>query len=282
MDKRPSKILVVGAGISGIRTALDLAELGHQVGLIDKAPAVGGILAQLDRQFPNNHCGMCRMLPMIDRDAGQQFCLRKGLFHDNIELILSAEILSIEGNPGNLTITVSRRPSGVDHQRCTGCGVCETKCPVEVADAFNAGLGKRKAVYLPVPHQIPNRRVIDWDTCTLCGACRDACPTGSIDLNYTPVTLVLEHIPAVILATGVELFDPGHVDLYGAGHLPNVVTATAFERILSGSGPYQGRAVRPSDGKAVKKVAWIQCVGSRNVTIGADYCSSACCKSACS
>ncbi|MFH1992069.1 MAG: FAD-dependent oxidoreductase [Pseudomonadota bacterium] len=277
MDKRPSKILVVGAGISGIRTALDLAELGHQVGLIDKAPAVGGILAQLDRQFPNNHCGMCRMLPMIDRDAGQQFCLRKGLFHDNIELILSAEILSIEGNPVNLTVTVSRRPSGVDHQRCTGCGVCETKCPVEVADAFNAGLGKRKAVYLPVPHQIPNRRVIDWDTCTLCGACRDACPTGSIDLNYTPVTLVLEHIPAVILATGVELFDPGHVDLYGAGHLPNVVTATAFERILSGSGPYQGRAVRPSDGKAVKKVAWIQCVGSRNVTIGADYCSSACC-----
>lgn len=277
MDNRSPKILVVGAGISGIRAALDLAELGHQVGLIDKAPAIGGILAQLDHQFPDNHCGMCRMLPMIDRDAGQQFCLRKGLFHENIELLLSAEIVSIEGNPGNLTVTLSRRPSGVDHARCTGCGECETKCPVEVADAFNAGLGQRKAVYLPVPHQIPNWRVIDWETCTRCGACQEICPTAAIDLDGKPATLVLQGVPAVILATGVELFDPADVDLYGIGYLPNVVTAAAFERRLSGSGPNRGKAVRPSDGKAIKKVAWIQCVGSRNVMIGADYCSSACC-----
>jgi heterodisulfide reductase subunit A len=272
-----TKILVVGAGISGIRSALDLAETGHRVCLIDKAPAMGGILSQLDHQFPDNHCGMCRMLPMIDRDNGQQFCLRKGLFHENIEILLSTEIISIEGNAGNLTVTISRRPQGVDPDRCTGCRDCESECNIEISDEFSAGFRKRKAIYLPTPHQIPNQRVIDWDTCSLCGACRDACPTGSIDLDNQPETLVLENIPAVIISTGVELYDPGHVDLYGFGHLPNVVTATAFERILSSSGPYQGRLFRPSDGKALKKIAWIQCVGSRNIMIGADYCSTACC-----
>jgi heterodisulfide reductase subunit A len=272
-----TKILVVGAGISGIRSALDLAETGHRVCLIDKAPAMGGILSQLDHQFPDNHCGMCRMLPMIDRDNGQQFCLRKGLFHENIEILLSTEIISIEGNAGNLTVTISRRPQGVDPDRCTGCRDCESECNIEISDEFSAGFRKRKAIYLPTPHQIPNQRVIDWDTCSLCGACRDACPTGSINLDNQPETLVLENIPAVIISTGVELYDPGHVDLYGFGHLPNVVTATAFERILSSSGPYQGRLFRPSDGKALKKIAWIQCVGSRNIMIGADYCSTACC-----
>lgn len=270
-------ILVVGAGISGIRSALDLAEVGHRVYLIDKAPAIGGILAQLDHQFPDNHCGMCRMLPMIDRDNGQQFCLRKGLFHENIEVLLSTEIISVEGHSGNLTVTISRRSQGVDPARCTGCGDCESECNIEISDEFSAGLGRRKAIYLPVPHQIPNQRVIDWATCSLCGACRDACPTGAIDLDNATQTLVLKHIPAVIICTGVELFDPGRVDLYGVGHLPNVITATAFERILSSSGPYQGRLLRPSDGKALKKIAWIQCVGSRNIMIGADYCSTACC-----
>jgi len=272
-----TKILVVGAGISGIRSALDLAETGHRVYLVDKAPAMGGILSQLDHQFPDNHCGMCRMLPMIDRDNGQQFCLRQGLFHENIEILLSTEIISIEGNAGNLTVTISKRPQGVDPARCIGCADCESECNIEISDEFSAGLGRRKAIYLPVPHQIPNRRAIDWDTCSLCGACRDVCPTGAIDLDNKPETLVLKNIPAVIISTGVELFDPGHVDLYGVGHLPNVVTATAFERILSSSGPYQGRLIRPSDGKALKKIAWIQCVGSRNIMIGADYCSTACC-----
>jgi heterodisulfide reductase subunit A len=277
VDRENADILVVGAGISGIRAALDFAEVGHRVCLLDRAPAIGGILTQLDHQFPDNNCGMCRMLPMIDRDAGPQFCLRRGLFHENIEILLSAEVTAVEGSPGNLTVGISRRPKGVDSDRCNGCGICEETCTVEALDAFNAGLGKRKAVYLPVPHQIPNARVIDWGHCTRCGACEEACPTGAINLDGEPEELSLSRIRAVVLSTGVGLFDPGSSDLYGVGILPNVVTATAFERIMSGSGPYGGSLVRPSDGKPVKRAAWIQCVGSRNLMIGADYCSSACC-----
>ena len=124
MDNQQTKIVVIGAGISGIRAALDMAEIGYHVCLIEKAPAMGGILTQLDHQFPNNHCGMCRMLPMIDRDKGQQFCLRKGLFHENISLILSSEVILVEGNPGNLTLTLSQIPKGIDPGKCIGCRSC--------------------------------------------------------------------------------------------------------------------------------------------------------------
>ncbi len=277
MDKKNTKILVVGAGISGIRAALDLAELGHNVCLIDKAPAMGGILTRLDHQFPNNHCGMCRMLPMIDRDKGPQFCLRKGLFHENIEIMLSSDVVSVEGNPGKLTVTIVKQPKGVDPGRCIGCKECETVCPVEISDGFNAGLGSRKAVYLPVPHQLPNSRVIDWENCTQCGECKKACSSDAIDLADDPEEMVLEDISAVVLSTGIELYDPAQTDVYGVGHFSNVVTATAFERIMSSSGPYKGKLLRPSDGKPPEKIAWVQCVGSRNLMIGADYCSSACC-----
>jgi heterodisulfide reductase subunit A len=269
--------VVAGAGISGIRAALDLAEQGFAVHLVDKAPAMGGILAQLDRQFPDDHCGICRMLPMIAQDSCVQGCLRKGLLHDNIEILASTEILAVAGAPGQMSVSLKRLARGVDPQRCTGCGACDTVCPVVAPDAFNAGFATRKAIYQPVPHQDPKTRVIDWTTCTRCGACRDACPHGAIQLEAEDEIFELKDVAGVILAPGAALFDPAALDLYGYGVLPNVVTATGFERILSSSGPWPGVPVRPSDRRPVRKLAWVQCVGSRNVMLGADHCSSACC-----
>ncbi|MEW6518324.1 MAG: FAD-dependent oxidoreductase [Thermodesulfobacteriota bacterium] len=277
MNQQPAKIVVIGAGISGIRSALDLAELGYKVCLLDRAPAMGGILTRLDRQFPNNHCGICRMLPMFDRDGNDAFCLRKGLSHENIEVLLSAEVTAVEGNAGNMTVTALQQATGVDAGRCIGCRECEKVCPVEVPDSFNALLGKRKAIYLPVPYQIPNQRVIDLQACTRCGECVKVCPTSAIDLERKPETLTFANIGGVVLTSGTGLYNPQDMDIYGMAHFPNVVTSSAFERILSSSGPYQGSLIRPSDQRPPRKIAWIQCVGSRNPMIGADYCSSACC-----
>ena len=182
MNRKIGKALVVGAGISGIRAALDLAEFGYGVTLIDRAPHLGGILSRLDYQFPTDRCGMCKMLPLVDRDAGSQYCLRKGLFHENIEILLSTEMVSVEGEPGQYRVILKQHPNWVAGDRCVGCGACSDVCPVEIADDFNAGLTQRKAIYLPVPHAIPNPYVIDFAACTRCGACVEVCPTGAIQL----------------------------------------------------------------------------------------------------
>ncbi|MBU1248448.1 MAG: 4Fe-4S binding protein, partial [Proteobacteria bacterium] len=157
--------LVVGAGIGGIRAALDLAVSGQRVALIDSRPSTGGILNQLDHQFPSDHCGMCKMLPLMNRDASSQFCLRKGLFHENIDIHLSTELVSLEGDPGSFHATLNRRSPLVDPSKCVSCGICAQVCPVRVPSEFNAGLSERGAVYLPVPHAIPNHYVVDLDNC---------------------------------------------------------------------------------------------------------------------
>ena len=398
--------LVVGAGIGGIRAALDLAVMGHKVALIDKRPSHGGILAQLDYQFPSDHCGMCRMLPLMNRDAASQFCLRKGLFHENIDLMLNTELASLEGEPGKFFVTLNRRSPLINPNKCVSCGKCSEVCPVKVPSEFNAGLTKRSAVYLPVPHAIPNHYVLDLDNCIRCWKCHEACPTGAIDLkleeraqfnilvadadgetrtmiresldhlhfpvieaadgqaaldvleggaevHYLLVGLNLEgvdaqrvmararelrpglpvavlaeagqeeqaaelvrrgardtlmkplkvktfvpwldkhymrivsdstedlQVSAVILAGGFDCYHPdmdpnGGRDVWGYGH-PAVLTAVEFERLMSGTGPTGGRLLRPGDGKPVRSIAWIQCVGSRDVQKNAGFCSSVCC-----
>ena len=169
MKRKIGRALVVGAGISGIRAALDLAETGYGVTLIDRAPHIGGILSQLDDQFPTNHCGMCKMLPLVQRDASAQFCL-------------NTEIAAIEGDPGNFAVSLREKPTWVDPELCVGCGACEDVCPVDVPDAFNEKLSTHKAIYLPVPHNIPNTYVIDPAACTRCGECEKACPSNAVQL----------------------------------------------------------------------------------------------------
>lgn len=183
MKKKIGSALVVGSGISGIRSSLDLAEEGYHVTLIDKAPNLGGILTQLDYQFPTDHCGMCKMLPLVERDASSQYCLRKGLFHENIDIMLSTELVTLEGEPGKFEVRLRQKPTMVDPERCIGCGACSEVCPVEVPDEFNAGLTERKAIFLPVPHNIPNTYSVDMASCTLCGACEKVCPTHAIDFG---------------------------------------------------------------------------------------------------
>jgi len=402
MARKIGKALVVGAGIGGIRAALDLAEFGYGVTLIDKSPHIGGILSQLDYQFPTDRCGMCKMLPLVDRDASSQYCLRKGLFHENIEISLSTELAAIKGEPGQFQVTLKEHPNWVNSDLCTGCGECVDACPVEVPDEFNAGLGTRKAIYLPVPHSVPNPYVIDYSVCTRCGECQKMCPTGAIQIPdkarkefrilvvddeliirdslkewlevegfavdmaasgqealdqlsqqtyqlmlldlkmpemdgvevlqktteefpdlgvvmmtayatvetaveamkigaldylvkpFDPETLIpmVERlyqelaaaegrqieVGAVVLCGGTAFFDPAsEKNTFGYGEFPNVVTHLEFERILSGTGPYKGQLVRPVDGKPLQKIAWIQCVGSRDLQVDADYCSNICC-----
>jgi heterodisulfide reductase subunit A2 len=211
MISKIGSALVVGAGISGIRSAFDLAELGYQVTLIDKAPNLGGTLRQLDYQFPSDHCGMCKMLPLVDRDSCSEYCLRKGFFHENIEIMLGTELIALDGEPGRFQATLRRRVNEVNPEQCIGCGECSRVCPVEVPDEFNAGLATRKAVYLPLPHNLPNHYVLDRETCTRCGECETICPTKAITLQPEdgPSSEDLQNeVGAVILAAGFGSFDP--------------------------------------------------------------------------
>lgn len=396
------KVLVVGAGIGGIRAALDLAETGYGVTLIDRAPHIGGVLSQLDYQFPSNGCGMCKMLPLVQRDSSSQYCLRKGLFHENIDIRLSTEIAGIEGESGGFAVSLREKPAWIDPDLCIGCGLCVDVCPVEVPDPFNAGLALRKAVYLPVPHTIPNPYVIDMAVCANCRECEKVCPTDAVclpvdrrkefrilvvddelivreslkewlddegfavetvdsgqaaleRLGQAPFHLMLADIKmpgmdgvellkmaaeafpelsvlmmtayatvetaveamkigaldymikpfdpevmipqilkvytdlkavsvrtievgSIVLCGGTDYFDPAdEKDVYGYGSTPGVITSIEYERIISGTGPSDGQLVRPHDKKPVRKIAWLQCVGSRDLQNDADYCSSICC-----
>jgi heterodisulfide reductase subunit A len=272
-----SRVLVVGAGVSGIRASLDLAELGHKVLLIDNTPAIGGILQKLDYQFPNDHCGMCRMLPVVGREYASEFCMRKSLFHDNIEIMPFSEIKSVSGEVGNFEIELLRHSSRVDADVCIGCAACEEICPIEVDDEFNHGLKKRKAIYKPVPHNLFNTYVLDSDACDKCGKCLEQCPTDAINLELEDEVLSL-NVDSIIFAAGSDIYDPKldhEMSHYTVSE--NVVNALLFERILSGSGTYDGEIHRPSDNKPAKKIAWLQCIGSRNRKQKRDYCSSICC-----
>ena len=265
-------VMVVGGGIAGTQAALDLANSGFYVYLIEKAPSIGGVMAQLDKTFPTNDCSMCILSPKLV-EAGR---------HLNIQLMTMSDVQSLEGEAGSFTVTVHERPRYVDMDKCIGCGVCAEKCPRKVKDEFNEQLNSRKAAYVMYPQAVPLKYLIDEENCIYfekgkCRACEKFCPAGAIDLNQKAKTHQIE-VGSVILSPGFKAFDPHGYDTYGYGRYPNVITSMQFERILSASGPYDGHLERPSDRRSCKKIAWLQCIGSRDLHHGThNYCSGVCC-----
>ncbi len=266
MKDKVGAVLVVGGGIAGIQASLDLADSGFKVYLLDEAPSIGGTMTQLDKTFPTNDCAMCILAPKLVT-AGR---------HPNIELIMGAEMKSVEGEEGHFKATLVRKPRYIDEEKCTGCGVCARKCPVEAIDEFNEGLGERSAIYVKYPQAVPLVYAIDRDKCIGCGTCQEVCKAGAVQYDEKEKEIAL-HVGSIILALGFEEFDPKLKGEYGYGRYSNVVSSIEFERILSASGPYGGIVLRPSDGKVPRKIAFIQCVGSRDAKLGNNYCSSACC-----
>ncbi|UCE75541.1 MAG: CoB--CoM heterodisulfide reductase iron-sulfur subunit A family protein [Methanomassiliicoccales archaeon] len=259
--------MVVGGGIAGMQSSLDLADSGYRVYLVDKSPSIGGAMAQLDKTFPTNDCAMCIMAPKLV-ETGR---------HRNIDLITNSTIDKIDGEAGNFKVTVSKKSRYVDESKCTGCGICTQKCPVQVMDDYNKGLKVRKAIYVKYPQAVPLIFSIDRDHCIGCGNCERLCKAGAIVYSQEPETKVFD-VGSIILSPGFDEFDLIQKRKeYGYGRYPNVVSSLELERMLSATGPYGGLVLRPSDGEVVRKIAFIQCVGSRDRSIGNPYCSSVCC-----
>ncbi|MGB8992553.1 MAG: FAD-dependent oxidoreductase [Desulfobaccales bacterium] len=264
-------VLVVGGGIAGLQAALDLAESGFYVYLVEKKPAIGGVMPMLDKTFPTNDCSMCTLAPKLV-EVGR---------HLNIEILAPAEVAGISGQEGNYTVEVLQRARFIDASKCIACGICAEKCPKKVPDEFNQGLNARKAAYVLYPQAVPLKYAIDQEQCIYfrkgkCRACEKFCPSQAVDFSQTDKVVHLE-VGAVILAPGFQPFDARLKGEYGYGRYPNVMTSLEFERILSASGPTHAHIQRPSDGTEPEKIAWIQCVGSRDAAQGRPYCSSVCC-----
>jgi heterodisulfide reductase subunit A len=259
-------VMVVGAGIGGMQASLDSAEAGFFVHLVDSSPTIGGYMAQLDKTFPTNDCSMCIMSPKLVE------CGR----HINIRVISNSEVESVEGEPGNFKVTLVRRPRYIDEEKCTGCGECSKHCPVSAADAYNEGFSRRAAVYIKYAQAIPKVFAIDREQCIGCGLCEKVCLAKAVNYGDQERKETIE-VGSIILSPGYDVFDAAGRPEFGYGVFDNVVTSIEFERLLSASGPYRGHLLRPSDGTIPEKIAFIQCVGSRDATCGNDYCSSICC-----
>jgi len=264
-------VLIVGGGIGAMQAALDLANGGFKVHMVQRDSSIGGTMAMLDKTFPTGDCAMCMISPKLV-EVGR---------HLNIDVHTMAEVLSVKGEPGDFTVMVRQYPRYVDAEKCTGCGLCEEKCPRKVVSEYDQGLGVRKAIYSLFPQAFPSTRVIDKENCIFfqkhkCRACEKFCPAGAIDFEQTDKDFEIR-VGAIILGPGLDRYDPSIRPELGFGRWPNVVTSIQFERILSASGPYSGEVKRPSDGKHPKKIAWIQCVGSRDFNNANPWCSSVCC-----
>lgn len=271
MAKKVGAVMVIGGGIGGIQASLDLADSGFKVYLVDRKPDIGGAMSQLDKTFPTHDCRLCILSPKL------KGCLRFGLGqYSNIELLSYADIEKVEGKAGDFKVTVKKLPRYVITEKCTGCGECLKVCPVEVPSEFEQGLVKRKAIYRPNPQILSF--VIDKSICPSdCRECSKVCKPNAI-VHEMQEEKVEVNVGAIILSSGFDTLNPHLKKEYGWGIFPNVITGLQFERIMSGTGPYQGQMLRPSDKKPARKIAWIQCVGSRDLKLdGHSYCSSVCC-----
>ncbi|MBI2850869.1 MAG: CoB--CoM heterodisulfide reductase iron-sulfur subunit A family protein [Chloroflexi bacterium] len=265
-------VMVVGGGISGIQASLDMANMGFKVYLIEKSPALGGKMAQLDKTFPTNDCSMCIESPKFNEASR----------HPNIEIMTLTEVERVEGEAGDFKVTLINKPRYILENKCTGCGVCAEYCPVRVPDKYNQELSNSKCIHVYFPQATPLKSYIEPDKCLFlqnkkCQICVGVCEKNAIDLYQKPEKIEIE-VGAIVLAPGYQVFDPGLRNDYGYGKFENVITSLDFERMLCSTGPHEGEIKRPSDGKHPKKIAWIQCVGSRQVIPGGNsYCSAVCC-----
>ncbi len=266
------RVLVIGGGVAGIQAALDCADGGLEVVLVEKTSSIGGKMAKLDKTFPTVDCSSCILGPKMV-DVAQ---------HPNITLYANAEVDEVGGYVGNFEVKVKKKATYVDWEACTGCGLCMEKCPSKKAeDVFNEHMGTTTAINIPFPQAIPKKAIIDAEYCIKltkgkCGVCEKICPTKAIRYDQQD-EIVSESVGAIVAATGYDLFDFTKYKEYGAGAYPDVITSLQYERLLSASGPTGGHVKRPSDGKEPKNVVFIQCVGSRDKAMDRPYCSGFCC-----
>ncbi|MEW5868313.1 MAG: CoB--CoM heterodisulfide reductase iron-sulfur subunit A family protein [Chloroflexota bacterium] len=263
--------LVVGGGIAGIQSALEIADAGYPVYLVEREPSIGGHMSQFDKTFPTLDCSACILTPRMVQ-AGS---------HKNITLLTWSQVERVDGYVGNFTVTIRKKARYVNTELCTGCGICQEKCPKKVIDdIYEAGLGYRKAVYTPFPQAVPKYPVIDKPNCTFfqkgtCKACEKFCPTNAIDFDQEDELITVE-VGNIILATGYDLFDPRQVSQYGYGRLANVFTSLEFERLTNAAGPTNGNIVLRDGVTTPKAVGIVHCVGSRDRNYN-NYCSVICC-----
>ncbi len=273
------RALVIGGGIAGIQAALDIADGNQQVIMVEKSPSIGGHMAQLSETFPTLDCSQCILTPkMVSANS-----------HKNIKLYTYSEVENVNGYIGNFDVTIRKKARYVDDTICSGCGVCQEKCPQKkIASEFNTGLGKRPAIYIPFPQAVPNIPVIDKEHCTYfkngkCKACEKFCDRNAIKFDQADEFINVK-VGAIVVATGFDLYNIGKKsgDIkgygeYGYGQDPDIIDSLQFERLLSASGPTFGEVKRPSDGKIPENVVFLQCVGSRDKAKGMEYCSKICC-----
>ncbi|MCZ2856480.1 MAG: FAD-dependent oxidoreductase [Candidatus Bathyarchaeota archaeon] len=263
-EKSSREILIIGGGIAGITTALELGYLGHKVHVVEKKPSIGGNMAKLTKVFPTLDCAQCILTPRM-AEIGR---------NPNVNLHTYAEVQDVSGRPGNYTVNVFMKPRGVDTEKCRSCGVCAKVCPVTVTDEYNEGLSERTAAYIEFPQAVPSTYTIDFDACTKCGKCEQMCPSKAINLEDKGKT-VERNVGAIIMATGYQLYDANMLKNYGYGIYKDVITMMDLERLTSASGPTEG-FIKRADGSDVRKMAIILCAGSRDKNY-IPYCSRICC-----
>lgn len=264
-DKENYDVLVIGAGIAGMETSLNLGEMGFKVLLVERSPSIGGTMILLSKVFPTLDCASCISTPKM----------ASVMHHPNITPLTYASVDSISRDHDDFEVQITRKPRYVKEDLCTVCGQCEQSCPVVIPDQFNFGLVGRKAVYIPFSTASPRLPLVDLDNCVLCGVCERTCPASAIDFSQQPESFSAK-VKSVVIATGFNLFPAHKLPNIGSGVSRNVITAMQMERLLSPTRPYN-TVLRPSDGKIPSKIAYILCAGSRDRSLGNPICSQVCC-----
>ena len=269
-ERMVGAVLIIGGGPAGMQAALDLADSGYKVYILEGTPSIGGTMAQLDKTFPTNDCSMCILSPKLVATGR----------HENITMITHAELKKVHGKAGDFKVHLTLHSRYIDESKCTGCGVCAEHCPIEGANPFDRDMAPEKAIYVPFPQAVPLIYTIDKGLCIGCGVCEKFCEAKAIKYSMEADKEEVIEVGSIILSPGYDVFEAKRKIEYGHTVYPNVLTNIEFERMLSASGPTEGHIIRPSDGDVPKKIAFVQCVGSRDAQTGNTYCSSYCCMAA--